>query len=82
MSSYNASQMVVMYQILSEARLALRGHESLLTFGGNLYQLLLLLAEDHVGMKTWLQQRDCISPEIVAYKHNGASCIEEEFSRD
>ena len=27
-------------------------------FVGNLYQLLLLLAEDHVGMKTWLQQRD------------------------
>ena len=46
--------------------LPLRGHhEDPESFEGNLYQLLLLQAQDCLQMKTWLCRREYISPEIV-----------------
>lgn len=51
---------------LARQGLALRGHdESISSFGGNLYQLLLLQAEDCPEMKVWLEKREYISPEVV-----------------
>ena len=44
----------------------MRGHnESAEAFQGNLYQLLLLQAEECPNMKSWLQNREYISPAIV-----------------
>ena len=46
--------------------LPLRGHnENAEAFQGNLYQLLLLQAEECPRMISWLQQRDYISPTIT-----------------
>ena len=51
---------------LTRQGLPLRGHnEDNESFEGNLYQLLLLQAQDCSGMKSWLHQREYISPEIV-----------------
>ena len=44
-------------------------HEDNESFQGNLYQLLLLQAAECPEMKTWLQKRDYISPEIVNDNH-------------
>ena len=46
--------------------LPLRGHnEDSESFEGNLYQLLLLQAQDCPGMDVWLSLREYISPEII-----------------
>ena len=51
---------------LARQGLPLRGHhEDPESFEGNLYQLLLLQAQDHPQMKTWLHKKEYISPEIV-----------------
>lgn len=51
---------------LTRQGLPLCGHnEDNDSFEGNLYQLLLLQAQDCPGMKSWLYQREYISPEIV-----------------
>ena len=44
----------------------LRGHnEASESFEGNLYQLLLLQAQECPGMDVWLRRREYISPEII-----------------
>lgn len=48
---------------LSRQGLALRGHNY--DMEGNLYQLLLLLAQDCPEMSSWLHKREYISPEII-----------------
>jgi hypothetical protein len=51
---------------LARQGLPLRGHhEDNESFEGNLYQLLLLQAQDCLEMKNWLSKREYISPEIV-----------------
>ena len=51
---------------LARQGLPFRGHyEDIQSFEGNLYQLLLLQAEDCPEMKTWLRKKEYISPEIV-----------------
>ena len=51
---------------LARQGLPLRGHhEDPETFEGNLYQLLLLEAQECPQMKTWLHRKEYISPEIV-----------------
>ena len=51
---------------LGRQGLPLRGHhEDTENFEGNLYQLLLLQAQDSPQMKTWLRRKEYISPEIV-----------------
>ena len=51
---------------LARQGLPLQGHhEDPESFEGNLYQLLLLQAQDCLQMKTWLCRREYISPEIV-----------------
>lgn len=51
---------------LARQGLPLRGHhEDPKSFEGNLYQLLLLQAQDYPQMKTWLHKKEYISPEIV-----------------
>ena len=53
-------------RFLGKQGLPLRGHnESAEAFQGNLYQLLLLQAEECPKMISWLQQRDYISPMIT-----------------
>ena len=53
-------------RFLRKQGLPLRGHnESAEAFQGNLYQLLLLQAEECPNMKSWLQNREYISPAIV-----------------
>ena len=53
-------------KFLGKQGLAIRGHnESTEVFQGNLYQLLLLQAEDCSGMNEWLRKREYISPTIV-----------------
>jgi len=52
--------------ILGKQGRPLRRHnESAEAFQGNLYQLLLLQAEECPNMISWLQQRDYISPTII-----------------
>ena len=51
---------------LARQGLPLRGHyEDAESFQGNLYQLLLLHANESPDLKRWLQQREYISPEII-----------------
>ena len=51
---------------LARQGLPLRGHnEDSESFEGNLYQLLLLQAQDCPGMDIWLHRREYISPEII-----------------
>ena len=51
---------------LARQGLPLRGHvEDTESFNGNLYQLLLLRAEDCPQLLTWLHMREYISPEMV-----------------
>ena len=51
---------------LARQGLALRGHhEDSNSFEGNLYQLLLLQAQENPQMKNWLLKKEYISPEIV-----------------
>ena len=46
--------------------MAIRSHnESAEAFQGNLYQLLLLQAEDCLGMNKWLRKHEYISPTII-----------------
>lgn len=46
--------------------LPFHGHfEDMHSFEGNLYQLLLLQAEECPEMKAWLSRREYISPEII-----------------
>ena len=53
-------------KFLGKQCLAIRGHsENSETFQGNLYQLLLLQAEECPGMNEWLKKREYISPVIV-----------------
>ena len=53
-------------RFLGKQGLPLRGHnENAEAFQGNLYQLLLLQAEECPRMISWLQQRDYISPTIT-----------------
>ena len=53
-------------KFLGKQGLAIRGHnESTEVFQGNLYQLLLLEAEDCSGINEWLRKREYISPTIV-----------------
>jgi len=53
-------------KFLGKQGLAIRGHnESAEAFQGNLYQLLLLQAEDCLGMNKWQRKREYISPTIV-----------------
>ena len=51
---------------LARQVLPFRGHhEDIQSFEGNLYQLLLLQAQDYPDMTTWLHKKEYISPEIV-----------------
>ena len=51
---------------LARQGLPFRGHhEDIQLFEGNLYQLLLLQAQDYPDMTTWLHKKEYISPEIV-----------------
>ena len=51
---------------LARQGLPFRGHyEDVESFEGNLYQLLLLQAQDCPEMKTWLRKKEYISPEII-----------------
>lgn len=53
-------------QFLSRQRLPFHGHiEDIVSFSGNLYQLLLLQAKDCPEMIPWLNRKEYISPEIV-----------------
>lgn len=53
-------------RFLARQGLAFREHcESVEWFEGNLSQLLLLQAQDHPKMKTWLQEKEYLSPEII-----------------
>ena len=53
-------------RFLGKQGLAFRGHnESSEAFQGNLYQLLLLQAEECPKMNAWLQKREYISPKIA-----------------
>lgn len=53
-------------KFLTRQGLPLRGHnESSESFEGNLYQLLLLQAEDCPGMESWLKHREYNFPEII-----------------
>ena len=46
--------------------MSFRGHiETSETFEGNLYQLLLLRAEENDQMRVWLNKKEYISPDIV-----------------
>ena len=51
---------------LARQGMPLRGHnEASESFEGNLYQLLLLEAQECPGMDVWLRRREYISPEII-----------------
>ena len=51
---------------LARQGLPFRGHhEDIQSFEGNLYQLLLVQAQDCPDMTTWLHKKEYISPEIV-----------------
>ena len=51
---------------LERQGLALRGHnESIESFDGNLYQLLLLEAAGDDKMKAWIDKKQCLSPVIT-----------------
>lgn len=51
---------------LARQGLAFRGHhEDVDSFEGNLYQLLLLQAEDCSDMREWLRRKEYISPQII-----------------
>ena len=53
-------------RLLGKQGLAFRGHnKSSEAFQGNLYQLLLMQAEDCPKMNAWLQKREYISPKIT-----------------
>ena len=53
-------------RFLARQGLPLRGHrEDTESFEGNLYQLLLLQAQDSPRMKLWLRKKEYLSPEIV-----------------
>ena len=53
-------------RFLARQGLSLRGHrEDTETFEGNLYQLLLLQAQDSPKMKFWFRKKEYLSPEIV-----------------
>ena len=53
-------------RFLARQGLSFRGHtETLDSFGGNLYQLLLLRAEENNPMRVWLKKKEYISPDIV-----------------
>ena len=53
-------------RFLARQGLPFRGHtETSETFEGNLYQLLLLQAEDNNQMRVWLKKKEYISPDIV-----------------
>ena len=65
---------------LGRQGLALRGHdESIESFEGNLYQLLLLEAADDDKMKAWLHKKQYISPVITNEIINimGATILEK-----
>ena len=54
------------FRYLARQGLPFRGHhEDSESFEGNLYQILLLQAQDCPEMKVWLRHREYISPEIV-----------------
>ena len=70
-------------KFLGKQGLAIRGHnENAEAFQGNLYQLLLLQAEDCPGMNKWLRQREYISPTIVdeLIKSMGKSILRDIIS--
>ncbi|XP_065885455.1 zinc finger MYM-type protein 1-like [Dysidea avara] len=70
-------------KFLGKQGLAIRGHnENAEAFQGNLYQLLLLQAEDCPGMNEWLRQREYISPTIVdeLIKSMGKSILRDIIS--
>ena len=53
-------------RFLARQGLPFRGHhEDSESFEGNLYQLLLMQAQDHPQMKSWLYRKEYISPVIV-----------------
>lgn len=53
-------------KFLARQGLALRGsHEDADSLEGNLYQLLLLQAQEEPAMKLWLRKKEYISPDIV-----------------
>lgn len=53
-------------RFLARQGLPLRGHrEDTESFEGNLYELLLLQAQDYPKMKSWLQKKEYLSPDIV-----------------
>ena len=53
-------------RFLARQGLPLQGHrEDAESFEGNLYQLLLLQAQDYPRMKSWLRKKEYLSPEIV-----------------
>lgn len=53
-------------RFLARQSLSFRGHtETSETFKGNLYQLLLLRAEENHQMRVWLNKKEYISPDIV-----------------
>ena len=53
-------------RFLARQGLSLRGHnENSESLEGNLYNLLLLRAEDIPNMKAWIKKRDYTSPEII-----------------
>ena len=53
-------------RFLARQGLSFRGHtETSETFEGNLYQLLLLRAEENHQMRVWLNKKEYISPDIV-----------------
>ena len=53
-------------RFLARQGLSFRGHtETCETFEGNLYQLLLLRAEENHQMRVWLTNKEYISPDIV-----------------
>ena len=53
-------------RFLARQGLPFRGHsETSETFEGNLYQLLLLRAEENNRMRLWLKKKEYISPDIV-----------------
>ena len=49
---------------LARQGLLLHGHYEYASFQGNLYQLLLLHANESPDMKRWLQKSEYISPEV------------------
>ncbi len=60
------TKLISCIKYLARQGLAYRGHhEDVDSCDGNLYQLLLLQAEDCSDMKAWLQKREYISPQII-----------------